>query len=677
MTISFLYNNHPIVKRGADVRVKTGFITQDGNEYITLFTGNIDQLNLGTNRPNSTMGVKCRDEGKRLKLSNEHALTFLSQDRFFCDFSGNEDLTKFSTQIQSNVTWSKNLHTIQLETYGDVFSVCLAGWGTSGWYEQQDIWLETKIRNDLNVLYDNQAGLIWRCTIDATQGYIFTYNWKEHYFRLYRRLNPTWKTPIGTLLASSSHIELAKSTWYWMRVIQLANTSYCYYSTDGLTWVLAITYTDTTPLTTVYTKEDGTLVNSGYNGLCGKQQHAGLKWQKVLFRNFIQDVSIGEVAERLAAKVGITDVVSEMFADENFNTSFDWPHTGGTGYWIVASDRLVGKGTSTWGYIRSDYLVSNFILDFELELPTNKRAGIMYCTDTLENSYHSNFYIIEIDQSGYVRLQRSRRGVLTEIGRVTLSWLTIPANVTLPYRLSFQDGFTSLWCAGVLIGTFYDSYRLNGYLGLASYQSTEAYFHSFRIPKLNRVMTRWSVNVGDTLGDSLTKLISDENGLYYFDGDGRLLLGKLQPSVNTVNVFTPTLPPINFTNRIMGGSITNSDLDWISVAQIDGETGSAKYQDPIYLQVYGYRFAYKKLTQLKTDAECLAAAQDLTTYSIQQQVQRSYELETDLRLERRDRIHIYYPTDNTDDDFIVDGVTFSYRRPTLSMNVDLLETYDA
>jgi len=644
--------------RGKDISIQIGLKTITGaDEYVPAFFGNIDEVEDTLTPEEDTTSIRVRDQTKRLKMQSEFNFVWESQARFFCDFSDDLDYNKFVRTVTEKSSWKQSGETMYCETASE------DNFALAGFYPEQNVWIMAKIRFHSDIT-NAKGGLVWRANTNCSACYGLVYEKASNALKLYRRESKSW----GTALATSGTLSWSANVWYWLAVAHIEDTIYCYYSTNGITYNLAFSAVTDAGFSSSYKYTAGNV------GLYGRPPSAGkyIYFDEILIRNFDVDKSISEVAKRLAGRAGVTNFREELAFESDFDKAVDlWPHTGGTGQWRISSGRLVGNGTSTWGRIRNTTNFSNVIVDFEMTLPANRRAGIIFCADTWKSVDKSNFYLLEVDQAGYVRFHRCRFNVMTTLKVFPLSWMTIPAGLKMPYRLSFQDGFVSLWCNDLLLCSFWSFDYLSGSLGFAVYQrGTEVEFNSIRVVRLNRAVTQWALNVGDEIEKNLKNLLSNQNGRYYFDGTGAMVLGNLIPPAGKVDVFSGKPSP-RFDRNIAVQGQKMSDLDWYSVFRVDGSNCTATIRNQTLLDNFGYRFGYVKNDQLRSDEECAAAAQEYINSSVAKLVQKDFESFPDLRLEKYDRILVWDHQNLNYDDFIVEGLSYNYKKDSgLSMSIE-------
>jgi len=647
------YNTDAIVAPGSDIFIKSGLTWPGGQENVAIFTGNVDEKIRDVKVPERAITLRSRDNCKRLKLKSEFTQVFQSQQRFWDDFTYPDDDKKLDTTVTAASKWE------QIEEWFRAYNYQNANFAVAGWYDEYNVWLMayTALSGSST---NAKTGLIWRIqTPCCSDCYGAIYEASTDKISIYKRTNSVW----GTALASSSALGWHAGPWYEIIVLNVEDKIYVFTSTDAITYTLAVSYSDTDPL------------GPGLTGLYAyPAAYNYIYLDNLLFRNVSVDLTVEDVACAIAGKAGIRSFKKEAAFEENFDNQFQlWPYKTGT--WTISSNRLVGSSSSGWSFLRSGVTVTNFIADFSMSLPTNGQAGFLLCCGTSADATNTNYYIVEVDQAGYIKIHRCQRGNLTKLLQIPLSWITIPTNKSLQYRISYQDGFVSLWCEGILLVSFWDfQIPFSGYFGFAVASGTSnALFDSLRISKLNKAVTQWPVNADESYFDNLVKLVGDETGAFFFDGDGAFVIGNLVPSSGVVDCFTTRPVPIYYT-QVMESQFSESDLDWFSVCRVDGANGTATYRDEDLLKK-GYRFEYIKDQNLQTDDECYLAAQNAILQQKRKMIQESFNLDIDIRLENRDRIHIVDNYNGIDEDFIVDGVSFTKSRETMTMNVGIAKPY--
>ncbi len=654
---------------GADIKIYTGLQLSSGPSYIPIFTGNIDEISNSMSRDRESLELRCRDNTKRLRLEQEFARVYKSQARVWSNCNNSAELAKFATQAGWRGKWGIKWQALNASTPD---RWC---WTQNGWIIQ-DTWLRSKIAwNGWAAMQDdNRAGLIWRSDERSENCYVFMYDHGDARLNLYKRLpSNTSNWGFGTPLAYSSPLTWTVRTWYSLLVVNVANVIWAYYSTDNVNFNLAFTYTDTAPLTS------GRCGLVAYNKCFGVSPTGSTYFDDYLARDFGVDFSMDDIVERVAGQAGVMDFRKEkLFEDQFSGTTFYWTGTGGNGYWVVNSGRLVGRGThGAWGFVHNNVALNSYVMDFEMKIPDNGKAGVIYCAGWGDKTSNKCFYLFEVDLSGYVAHSIYRDGAFTTLSRIPTNWISIPANKWLPYRFSYYNGLASLWCNESLVASFVDETLTSGYVGFASYSPNyESEFRNVRIAKLGVPIGLWQINVGETRFDNINRLLSGAMATHFFDGDGKLVLGTLSPSGNRADVFHSDQQPLSFKGKLVDSGYAKSDLDWFTSMRVDGQACTATVRDETGIRTRGFRFKYQKSDTATSEDDCARIAADLVTLSQMRLVQHRFSFQPDFRIERRDRIHIENDRDGVDQDYIVDGVSYSYNRPNLSMTLDLLETED-
>ena len=707
------YSDHNLVKEGSKVNIKLGYVVETTNwkwedlhdtwdgtsvvwsqqyagggvpETVDAVVGYIDEINDTESSPaRINFNIKGRDEAKRLSRGSEEALVFQSQQRFYADFTEELDYEAFMDTATEKSIWAQTGNYYRCETSQQ------NNFTLAGWYKEKNVWLETAIYFE-NSITDAKGGLVWRADADLEDIYCydyygFVYDQADTRLKLVYSDDETWTT-----LAEGPTLNWDADTWYYLLVIHINDFCFCYYSTDGITYNRAFSELQVRAGMTDY--------HLGYTGLYGYPATGGyVGFDKVLFRNLDVDLTVEDVAKKIVGMVGVLETECEAAFEDNFtgNGDVDWPHDGAVGTWTESSGRLVGTAPNgQWGLIRNDTSFTNFVCDFEMELPLARRAGIIFCADT----NLQNYYLLEIEQfqgyydywrmnrsllgvntriageeSAWIRLHRCEAGTRTMIKEIRLDHLeTIPESVMLSYRLSFQEGFISLWCDDVIAISVHDPTFSSGYLGFAVYSdTTEVYFDTIRVAKMGRVVPQWAVNVGEDLGKNLAKLLANESGSYYFDQSGTLVMGRLSPTAGQADVFGNT-DQVKMKAELASAKLRRSDMDWVSVYRVDGETATATVRDADLLAERGYRFAYKKVKELRSVEDCETIGETLIADSKLKLRQYDFKHFPDLRIEKRDRIHVTEERTNVDQDFIVDGYSYSFQKKSgITMDTDLID----
>jgi len=680
------YSDHSLVKEGSKVTIKFGYTVNGIPETVDAVVGYIDEISDTESSPaRINFNIKGRDEAKRLSRGSEEALVFQSQQRFYADFTDDLDYEKFMDTATEKSIWAQTGNYYRCETAQN------HNFTLAGWYKEKNVWLETAMYFE-DAITDAKGGLVWRADADLEDIYCYDYygliyDQADDRLKLVYSDNNSWTT-----IAEGATLGWVADTWYYLLVIHINDFCFCYYSTDGITYNRA--FADT------FVRAGMTAYHLGYTGLYGYPASGGyVGFDKVFFRNLDVDQTVEDVAKKIVGMVGILETKCEAEFEDTFSGSgdLDWPHTGAVGTWTESSGRLVGIAPNgQWGLIRNATSFNNFICDFEMELPLSRKAGIVFCAD----SNLQNYYLLEIEQfkgyydywrigrsllgvntrlagtdSAWVRLHRCEAGTRSIVKEVRLDHLeSVPENVMLTYRLSFQEGFISLWCNDVIAISAYDATFSSGYLGLAVYSDdSEVYFDSIRVSKMDMAVTQWAVNVGEDLDKNLAKLLANESASYYFDQSGTLVMGRLSPTAGYGDVFGST-PPIRLQAEVASAKLKRSDMDWISVYRVDGDTATATVRDAALLAKRGYRFAYKKVKELRSATDCEEIGEKLIADSKLNLKQYDFEHFPDLRIQKRDRIHIIEERTGVDQDFIVDGYSYNYmQRAGLTMKTDLID----
>ncbi len=651
------YNNHAVVAPGSRVTVQGGYripdaddATLDVDSYTNIGTMWIDSLDTDTERSKDSIAIRCRDGTRKLKLKASEAKVYLSQARFQCDFDDDGDDDYFVKDIGDYSKW-------ELDTINDIFqakeqqqkNIALAGF-----YQQEGIWAYCKFRFGDDKTNAN-AGIVFGAQ-DTTD--------KSYYTVYYSGVRDqiVWARSEGVDVTGSVVLDWGNAkgwvadTWYWIAVHWHYGTVYAYSSLSGVIWAREFEAQDC-----VY--------GDGYVGLyafpSNTTSDATVDFDEFVAVSLDTDWITEDVMRDAAIRCGVDDYSFPTELHDTFpGTTLDttkWSTVGKTGSWVVDAGSLsIATGS---GYLRSNASKLDFKMTWDMEICTASDAGGVFWRS---DANVTNFYkmVVAPGATPILLLYEFTNSAGTLLAYRPLNHISINIAQRYSYTLSVQGKWISMWCDDTLLCSFYDDTITDeGYIGLAADAVTGVFYDNVRVPEFGTAVPLWTINPGDPYENTLRIMADVEKGGYSFDGDGQLVAYK---DISGTSVLT-------FDDEIYKGRSSNRDLDWISVARVDGDDSFASYHDATLLASHGWRFSQFTIRELASADACYEAARLKVAESKRKLYERTFQAPAQLALEIWDRIRYTNARDGVDDDFVVTDINYVYQKnpPTLDMNVGI------
>ena len=637
------FNDHAVVKADSRIVVQGGYKTSEGDELTNLGTFGIDQLNADTERTRNRIVIQARDNVKRLKQIASRARIYLSQAKFVSFFDAADSNAYFLRNIGSYSVWEFDTENERLKAV----SKSVANWALAGMDKLDDFFVEAEMRFGTSKAGACGAGLVFAAQeTDCQDCYVVQYdptlNGGDGGLRLSR-----FDDGSETNLASGANWVKGADTDFYIKVIRQNKTFFVYRSDDCKTWTFDFSYTDWkhregyTGLYAVPASAAGSTVEFSYFFACG----LGEDW------------TVEEILKDAATKTGVEefDFAADFEDDFDRTNSADlgpkWSTSGKSGSWWI-DDNMMDVTTS--GRVRSTYSSRNLMASFDMQLAADSTGGVILRS----NSDLTNYYFVGVeilDGVAYAVLYETVAGSQSLLSKERIKTASIEIDRMYSYSISLQSEWISLWCEGIALRTFWTgTFQSAGYFGCEGMGSGPTYWDNIRIGEMDLVVPLWVINASDVYEDTVKTLVAEVAGYYFFDGDGKL----------KARVAVPSSYDLSFRDEVISGRKAKSDLDWFSVARVDGEYAFATYISSTELLNRGWRYMHFEMRELGTPGACYEAAQDKVEESLRKLELHDFSAPSQVALEKWDRIHYENQKDGTDSDSLVKSLSFSFtKRP--------------
>ena len=248
--------------------------------------------------------------------------------------------------------------------------------------------------------------------------------------------------------------------------------------------------------------------------------------------------SIEANAKALFSYAGIHDRSFDDELNDAFGTldASVWNTGQASATWEISSGQLkgTGGGYADWYWLLS---VDDMPSEGILTVYKNCNRGGIYFRATDHNNCYMFFW--DADGCGFKKKSGGDWATLVDIpkvftgeGDITISWREMKFRQTADEKWLFM----SAWVDGELVVTTEDDISTSTpgkKVGFAVYDSDVVYFDDVRIPELTEVIDWCSMDIGESPGGALSRLIGGRHINYFLRYDGTLRMWRPKASTST------------------------------------------------------------------------------------------------------------------------------------------------
>jgi hypothetical protein len=266
-----------------------------------------------------------------------------------------------------------------------------------------------------------------------------------------------------------------------------------------------------------------------------------IRFKEFLVANTTTNKTIEENVKTLFSYAGIHDRSFDSALDETWEAAIAtgvWASTPATGIWtaVVASGQAqgIGDGGSDWDYLLT---VEDMPSEAELSVYKNCNRGGLVFRGTDANDHYLFFW--DSDSCGFKKKSSGTYTTLLDIpkvytgeGDITLCWREMKFRAMADEKWLFM----SAWMDGELMATAVDdisSTTPGKKAGLAVYDTDTVNFGEFRIPELTEIIEWCSVDVGESPGSALSRMLGRRHIKYFLRYDGTLRMWRPKAATST------------------------------------------------------------------------------------------------------------------------------------------------
>jgi len=646
----------PDVSVNDRIRVDVGYKTSAGKEYVTVFDGSIDTISQHFSPEERKVSIQLRSHVKDLKQNSSRPTVYLSQMRFFKDFTDDSDFDYFVRRADSGTTWTDDETNDLLRfesTTGAGKGVALAGvYDVASFYALVKFrWSSTNEK--VGLVFRAQDASAERCfavyyqASDDTVRCGYFYDWTTFYQTAYFTVGEGWTT----------------DTWESMLVICRDGYWYVYTTTAAGTLVHKLT-------PTVFVNQDALL--DGHIGLFGEVSSTNkVEFDKILVGSFRTDNTLQDIVKDISVRGGIesVDVGYDLFDDFSAATidTTLWPSREGT--WTIEDGKLKATVSTGSARIFSSKSYRNVLVRFKMKLVGTDgiRGGAILRADTAAQDWYQVEILLEATGDVWVEVAKVDAGSKTYLPySIELFHWGILEDVEYEFTVSHQDNFISIWCGDILLRIAHDDWKTtSGNFGFFAEGTGSVYFDDVQIEELYSVYPLFTHDAGVAFADAIRALMEVEQAQTRVV-DRTLKVWK-QESTEIVATFG---------EEIFSCQLTDSDLEWVSLVRVTGEAAFATAFDLEKLISLGWRPHFESASEVESSEKCFDLAESVLESRQRARSQLSLSVPAQLACEVGDRIEVaWIEFPKRDAPFIIRSASLSFKKepPSLVMNISAEE----
>jgi hypothetical protein len=242
-----------------------------------------------------------------------------------------------------------------------------------------------------------------------------------------------------------------------------------------------------------------------------------------------------------------------------------WAAAQALGTWTVAEGTLRAAYSGAEAAIMSYESLGDFVLDWSMALPSAGETGLLLRASDRDPRLGGSV-AVGVGTTAVTLYERTLT-TMTPKARVSLPQ-ALPPGVLLPFRISVQGAFVSLWCNGMLLATFWSDaleqhFTGPGYLGLWRDLFGGASFRSLRRAELGELIDALPITSGQTAMQCIEQVLGNRVVRVVAEWDGAVHIGTfaMHKSDGTASAFEEGL-------LLLGKS--RNDQQWASWIRVDG-----------------------------------------------------------------------------------------------------------
>jgi len=576
------------------VKVEAGYVTDAGRELATIFLGSVDENIRNISGEEESAALSCRSFLKYLKQPSSRPKVYLSQMRFFKDFSDSTDFAYFTKVAKGPLQWVDD-ETNQLLRCENTGTTENQGFAIAGVYDVADFFALVKFRWSS---FGERIGLAFRIQ-DASCERCFQVYYSPPDDRIYWRYQYDWTThyyfdsaPVGEGWTIDTWVYLCVVVWYGRIDV------YC--STAAGTLVHKYS-----PIK--YFKQDTLL--SGHVALWAWVSPGDrVEFDKILIGSLRPDSTLQDILTDISTRGGLEKVESpydfyDDFPPFEIDTS-KWPWQSGN--WSVNEDgKLVCSVTGTVGRIRASKSYKNVLIRFRMELqPANGlRAGVILRDDGAGNFYEVHLFYDAATGDFWAELAKVESWTRTYLhpASIKLTHFRPAAWTEYSFTVSIQEEFFSFWVNDVLLLFARDDWKTTeGYFGFFAEGQGDVLFDDVKIDEFHDVYPLFTHNANVAFHDAIFHLLEAVQGRAKLVEDKLVFWRKL-----------PAEADYELGSEVFNITVTESDLEWVSTARMTGEAAFATAFDLDKVKTLGWRPAFQSVGEIESAEICFQLGETL------------------------------------------------------------------
>jgi hypothetical protein len=553
------YDDSDIVKSPSRVIIEAGYKTSSGNELQQRFTGNISNIGLSPNIPDTAV-INVMDNLFRAGFSSGSPRIIRGPNAIFATFDSEEDIDLFVPQ-GGNWFWN-SIGSMDDASRGEE-TISFLGSEAS---MNQIVIGAIRWRPNLGTPFCQSVGIAF--------GGSSEYPDKTFVFRLrnddkleFGYINLWASLPVFMSLGSIAysiapgHFGPLNTTLWFMAINRCGN--FDMYTSSGATWTLRMTRQVNSyggyPINGyvgVYHYSDETVVPSGssYNPrlLQFLYQSMDLPYTGSDIMGFMASESGMESAEIVEIEDGFTGVA--------FSSRWDDPGVDGT--WSVSGGEAHGaKSAADPTTIRCDFSAEDVVVQCDV-VASSDLAGVIARADSGISECYAGMITTTTAE-----VWKQSGGVWELLTRVAIA---LSGTIRLKFRCF--KGFLSLYVDDYMIAIAHDEDITSGYVGMASDGSTSDHdnflIHGFYMPVEVVVLRPTDKPIG--LMQQISEMHS--GGHFYCNYEGNLVWGIFDDDTVDLDLSTERNAMIT-----IGVDVSTDQI--ITSARVEGKNAYAEYRD--------------------------------------------------------------------------------------------------